>query len=115
MCVEMTVSPLAVYILRDGAVVTVNDVRMIFSAKPEFMDGVYFTTADSDMPAYEAALSALISEAETEDEKETLKRYAPECLYPDYIKHVRPNTNGPSLLTRDEFAQLFKTGDYVIS
>lgn len=115
MCIEMMVSPMAVHVLRDGATVTVNGVRMIFSAKPEFVDGVYFTTEDSDMDGYEAELKTVIESAESEEEKEVLRRYAPEGIYPDYIKHLRPTENGASLLTRREFEELFHSGKFVIA
>lgn len=115
MCVEMTVSPVSVHILQDGSIVTVRGVRMIFTAKPEFVDGVYFTTEDSDMAGFEVELKTTIDSAETEEEREVLRRYAPEGIYPDYIKHIRPTENGPSLLTRREFEQLFHSGEFVIA
>lgn len=116
MCVEMTKSPMAVYVLCDGAVVTVNGVRMIFTASAAFGDSVYFTTADSDMAGYDKREAEESAKLDKDDPHyDFIVKHAPAAYYGEYIKHVRNAEYGASLFTRAEFSQMFLSGKFVIA
>lgn len=116
MCVEMTQSPMAVHVLSDGAVVTVNGVRMIFTANTAFGGDVYFTTEDSDMDGFDKRDSEEMSKLDKNDPHyDFIVKHMGECYYGEYIKHVRPCERGASLYSREEFARMFATGEFVIA
>lgn len=116
MCVEMTKSPMAVFVLQNGASVTVNGVRMIFTADPRFGDSVYFTTEDSDMDGYEKKDAEEMAKLSEDDPHyDFIVKHMGECYYSDFIKHLRPSENGASLFSRNEFFEMFSSGDYVIA
>lgn len=116
MCVEMTQSPMAVHVLQDGAVVTVNGVRCVFTAKASFGPCVYFTTEDSSMEAYGEREAAEFAKLDKDDPHyDFIVKHAPSVFYGEYIKHVRKVEHGASLLTRAEFEEMFHTGEFVIA
>lgn len=116
MCVEMTKSPMAVYVLSDGAIVTVNGVRMIFTVPPYPGAYVYFTTEDSDVEGFHKRDAEEIAKLDKNDPHyDFIVKHMGECYYNEYVKHVRRTENGSSSFTREELVEMFQSGDYVIA
>jgi hypothetical protein len=116
MCIEMTQSPMAVFILQDGATVTVNGVPMIFTVPPYPSAYVYFTTADSDIDAFHKRDAEEMAKLDKDDPHYNfIVKHMGECYYDEYIKHVRQTENGSSGFTREELFKLFTTNQFVIA
>lgn len=116
MCVELTQSPMAVLILQDNAVVLVNGVRCVFTARPEFGGDIYLTTEDSDYAGYDARDAEEMSKIDKDDPHyDFLAKHMGECYYADYIKHVRRKGSGVGLYSRQEMADMLFSGDYEIA
>ena len=105
-------NPEAVLTLKHGDVVFVGDRECVFEAGET---RVYFVTSDSDQEAHAAACAK--AEAEREPDSPLTDTMIGCALYSDFIFHVRQkveNGQGAAYLHREEFVEMFKTGNYVI-
>ena len=77
---------------------------------------IYLTAADSDFEGYEKELAAQTDKlmASDEENKDFILRMIPECIYPDFIRHVRTGPRGVSLMPREEMFTLLKNDNFII-
>ena len=116
MCVEMTKSPMAIHMLQDNAIVTVNGVRMTFHV-PTFPSAhVYFMTEDSDVAGFSKRDAEEIAKLNKDDPHyDFIVKHMGECYYAEYVRHVRKTEDGSSGFTREEFYEMFTTNQFVIA
>jgi hypothetical protein len=101
---ELLDNPELVLTLPTQSLVLVGGVRMIFSRDNVIHGWGFFTTEASRFEDYERECNKI-------DEPDPFMRDVMEnCIYPDYIQHVRPVERGAALCKLSDFVEMFSKG-----